>query len=118
MEEGSGSLLSGTEGTLTQSDSAPSLTLSSVRGIEWGCPVYVESEHVSQNTIEVIWQQYCYVSFGRSPTNNLTSHPVDIWLCRMGLGCGQGYKGCRHERFGSNASEVGTDDGAAATIKM
>ena len=54
------------------------------------------------------------VSFGWQPTNDLTSLPVDLWGrgrdAEWALGVAGG-EGCRDERRGSSASEVGTDDG-------
>ena len=51
------------EGTLSQSDTATQLTLSSEGGTVRGCPAYFKSEQVLLKTIEVTRHQ-CSVSFG------------------------------------------------------
>ena len=89
------------------------------RGHSRWCPAYVESEQALLNTTEVT-QQQCSVSFGWQPTNDLTSLPVDLWGwgrdAEWALGVAGG-EGCRNERRGSSASEVGTVDGTAKKKK-
>ena len=48
------------------------------RGHSRLCPAYVESEPALLNTTELTRQE-CSVSFGRQPTNDLTSPPVVLW---------------------------------------
>ena len=84
------------------------------------CPAYVESEQALLNTTEVT-QQQCSVSFGWQPTNDLTSPPGDLWGrgrdAEWALGVAAEGGGCRDERRGRSASEVGTDDGTAKKKK-
>ena len=80
------------------------------RGLSRWCPAYAQSEQALLNTTEVTWEQ-CNVSFGRQPTNDLTSPPVDLWGrgrdAEWALGVAEG-GGCWDERCGSSASKVGT----------
>ena len=65
--------------TLTQSDSAPQLTLLLVWGIVGWCPACVESGQALLNTTKVTRQQCSTVCFGLLLTNDLTSPSVHRW---------------------------------------